>query len=101
MAVGPIAGRALNSATLGNALAQRQLAPSLLADVLAAGGIPGAIRTGAGRAGQGASIVAGANEAVDPLPISIAGGRVGPVASQEELELLRAQMRQRAADAGF
>jgi len=101
LAAGPIVGRALNSATLGNALAQRQLAPSLLADILAAGGIPGAVRTGAGRAGQGVLMVSGANEAVDPLPISIAGGRVGPVATQEELELLRAQMRQRAADAGY
>ena len=88
-------GRALNSASLGNALARRQLAPNALYDLLTAGGSAGAIREGAGRAVQGAAT---ANAANDPLGISIAGGRVGGVVTPEELELLRAQMRARAAN---
>ena len=95
LAAGPVLGRALNSASLGNALARRQLAPNALYDLLTAGGSAGAIREGAGRAVQGAAT---ANAANDPLGISIAGGRVGGVVTPEELELLRAQMRARAAN---
>ncbi len=98
LAAGPVLGRALNSASLGNALARRQLAPNALYDLLTAGGSAGAIREGAGRAVQGTATVNAAN---DPLAIGISGGRVGAVVTPEELELLRAQMRARAAGGDF
>ena len=87
LAVGPIAGRALNSGALGNMLAKGAGKPNSVANLLASTGAIGSARSGAGRLNQLALI---ANS--EPLEISVSGGRVGPAPTAEEMAALRAQM---------
>lgn len=87
LAVGPVAGRALNSGGLGNMLAKGAGKPNSVANLLASTGALGSARTGAGRLNQLALI---ANS--EPLEISVSGGRVGPAPTADEMAALRAKM---------